>query len=176
MNDYITSSQWREILHHPTVSCTYILKANDGQFINEVVKCPKYCALTIWPVLLSIFIRILNWVESSVWTIRCLRPTFAVIGDFQMQWSDGQKLGTPAFSYLGCVKLVCIFLRLWQDWEYAHCVSLCLLFQAGLMVPLSTPTSTLPAFPQIFSFVILTLLLFLGQFYHPAHSHDDKDF
>lgn len=78
------------------------LKA-DGQLINEVVKCPEYCALTIWHVLLSIFTRILNWIEPSLWTISSLRPTFTVTGDFQMQWSDGQKLGKFHLSAISSV-------------------------------------------------------------------------
>lgn len=152
MNEYITSSQWREILPHPTVSCTYILKTNDEQFINEVVKCPKYCVLTIWHVLPSIFI-----IESSLWKIRCLRPTFTVIGDFQMQWSDGQKLGKRQLSALSGVSSCCAFFCSYGRTGSVPAVYICV-FCSRLVSSLHfPPLSTLPC---IFS--VLTLLLFLG--------------
>lgn len=80
--------------------------------------------------------------------------------DAVIWWSEaGESL---AFRYLGCVKLVCIFLLLWQDWKYAYCVYLCLLFQAGLMAPRSTPPSTLPTFSQDFSLHSSDIATLLG--------------
>lgn len=81
--------------------------------------------------------------------------------DAMIWWSEAGE--SPAFSYLGCVKLVCIFLLLWQDWKYAYCVYLCLLFQVGLKAPRSTPPpSTLPAFPQDFSLHSSDITALLG--------------
>lgn len=161
---YLNQWVWNEWIHHKLpvkISCTYILKTNDVQFINEVVKCPKYCALTIWPVLL--FLRILNWIESSLWMIRCLRPTFAVIGDFQMQWSDGQKLGNLWLSAIWDVSSWCTFFCSYGRTESMPTVYICVFCSrlvSWLHVPPPHPHSL--HFPRILAFTVLKLLLFLG--------------
>lgn len=109
------------------------------------------------------FLRILNWIESSLWTIRCLRPTFAVIGDFQMQWSDGQKLGNLQLSAIWDVSNWCAFFCSYGRIESMPTVYICVFCSrlvSWLHVP--PPPSTLPAFSQDFSLHSSDIATLLG--------------